>query len=84
MIFTAAAVEGLGSLYGGDPGQKENYEHEAAAKKRFCILPHENIALLAKAQRRLPARRKRSRLPRDRRSEGNLRRIEQLVGALAR
>jgi hypothetical protein len=47
--------------------------------KNFCGLSRENIALLATAQRRLLSRRVRSRVPRDLRSEGNLKRIERLL-----
>lgn len=44
--------------------------------KTFSDLPREDVALLAKAQRRLLSRRRRYGIPLDRRSEKNLKRIE--------
>ena len=44
----------------------------AQLQKTFCDLSRENLALLARAQRRLLARRRRSRMPLDQRSVANL------------
>ena len=45
----------------------------------FCNFNREALAMLADAQRRLLARRKRRRVPRDPRGENNLKRIERLL-----
>jgi len=52
---------------------------EPQSPKSFCDLSRESLALLTAAQRLLLTMRARSRMPRDPRSEGNLKRIERLA-----